>query len=151
MAAAENKTQENASDVHGFVEAVEHAGRREDAQVLLELFHKVTGESPKMWGDSLIGYGRYHYQYDSGREGDMLRTGFSPRKANLSIYIMGPYCDDETRARRDALLAKLGKHKMSKACLYITRLKNVDMAVLEQLLRDNWDYMNRTYPVQDKA
>ncbi|MEM1132906.1 MAG: DUF1801 domain-containing protein [Pseudomonadota bacterium] len=144
---AENKTQENDGDVNAFIDAVEHDGRREDARVLLDLFHKITGVEPKMWGSSIIGFGSYHYKYESGREGDMCRTGFSPRKANLSLYIMGPYCDDETRVKRDALLEKLGKHKMSKACLYITRLKNVDMAVLEQLIRDNWDYMNRTYAV----
>jgi hypothetical protein len=145
MAQAKNKTQENDGDVAAFIASVEHQGRREDAALLLQLFERVTGVQPKMWGGSIIGFGRYHYKYDSGREGDMCRTGFSPRKANLSIYIMGPYCDDETRARRDALLAQLGKHKMAKACLYITRLKNVDMAVLEQLIQDNWDYMNRAY------
>ncbi|MEO1045510.1 MAG: DUF1801 domain-containing protein [Pseudomonadota bacterium] len=146
MAQAELKTRENDSDVNAFVDTVEHEGRREDAKVLMQLFHKVTGEQPKMWGGSIIGYGRYHYKYDSGREGDMCRSGFSPRKANLSLYIMGPYCDDETRVKRDALLEKLGKHKMSKACLYITRLKNVDLDVLEQLIHENWDYMNRAYP-----
>jgi len=145
MAQAQNKTQQNDRDVSDFIDGVEHEGRREDARQLLALFGRVTGVEPKMWGDSLIGYGSYHYKYESGREGDMLRTGFSPRKVNLSIYIMGPYCDEETRKRRDALLAKLGKHKMSKACLYITRLKNVDLAILEQLISDNWDYMNATY------
>ncbi|WOE74506.1 DUF1801 domain-containing protein [Alterisphingorhabdus coralli] len=143
---AENKTQENDGDVNAFINAVEHDGRREDARVLLDLFHKVTGVEPKMWGDSIIGYGSYHYKYDSGREGDFLRTGFSPRKANLSLYIMGSAYDGEAQKKRDALLAKLGKHKMARACLYITRLKNVDMDVLEELIRDDWEHMQRKYP-----
>lgn len=146
MAQAQNKTQENDDDVNAFIAGVEHEGRRGDAKILLALFQTITGAVPKMWGGSIIGFGRYHYKYESGREGDFLRIGFSPRKANLSIYIMGPYCDDKTHQRRDALLAKLGKHKMAKACLYITRLKDVDMAVLEQLIRDNWNYMNLAFP-----
>ncbi len=146
MAQAQNKTTENDGDVAAFIDNVEHVGRREDAKVLLELFKDVTGEEPKMWGESIIGFGTYHYKYDSGREGDFLRTGFSPRKANLSIYIMGGYVDKAAGKRRDALLHKLGKHKMGKSCLYITRLKNIDIEVLEQLIRDSWHAMAKKYP-----
>ncbi len=146
MAQAQNKTTENDGDVNGFIDAVEHEGRREDARVLLALFQKVTGLPPRMWGGSIIGFGSYHYKYDSGREGDFLRTGFSPRKANLSIYIMGGYCSEEAKARRDDMLSRLGKHKMAKACLYVTRLKNIDLDVLEELIRDNMKYMDEVYP-----
>ena len=146
MAAAGNKTNENDGDVEAFIASVEHDGRRDDASVLLEIFERVTGLTPKMWGSNIIGFGSYHYKYDSGREGDFLRTGFSPRKANLSIYIMGGYINEEAKARRDEMLSRLGKHKMAKACLYVTRLKNIDLAVLEELIRDNMAYMEAVYP-----
>lgn len=146
MAATQNKTVETDTDVGAFIDAVEHFGRREDARILLDLFKRVTGLPPKMWGSSIIGFGSYHYKYASGREGDFLRTGFSPRKQNMSIYILSGYEDAAVKARRDAMLARLGKHKIAKACLYITQLKNIDLAVLESLLRDDIAYMNAKYP-----
>ena len=94
----------------------------------------------------MIGYGTYHYKYDSGREGDFLRTGFSPRKAKHSIYLMGGYCDEVTSATNEKLLSKLGKYSQGKSCLYINKLADVDLAVLEELVQVNWDAMNSVYP-----
>lgn len=143
---AENKTMPTQGSVAKFIEAVDHAGKRADAKVLDALFRKVTGKAPRMWGPTMIGYGSYHYRYDSGREGDFLRTGFSPRKAKHSIYLMGGYCDEVTSAKNEELLGKLGKHTTGKSCLYINKLADVDLAVLEELVRVNWEAMNRLYP-----
>lgn len=138
---AANKTQPSDADVRAFLEAVEHPVRRADALALDALFREITGWEPKLWGPSLVGYGSYHYVYESGREGDMLATGFSPRKANLSIYVMPGY------AEMDDLLGRLGKHKMGKACLYITRLADIDPEVLEAIIRRGLDNLRRQYPV----
>ena len=143
---SENKTQPTSRAVEDFIEAVAHDGKRADAKVLDALFRKVTGEEPRMWGLTMIGYGTYHYNYDSGREGDFLRTGFSPRKAKHSIYLMGSYCDDLTSKKNEKLLAQLGKYSSGKSCLYINKLADVDLSVLEQLVRVNWDAMNALYP-----
>ena len=120
---------------------------RGDQRELLALFQRVTGEQPKMWGESIVGFGSYHYKYDSGREGDWLRTGFSPRKANISIHLMGAYCTPEAQDEQQRLLEKLGPHKTGASCLYITRLARVDMDVLEQLIANNWTLMNERYPL----
>ncbi|MBH5322259.1 DUF1801 domain-containing protein [Aurantiacibacter sediminis] len=143
---AENKTKPTSVEVTEFIESVDHAGRREDAKVLDALFRRVTGEEPQIWGPSMIGYGTYHYKYDSGREGDFLRTGFSPCKAKHSVYLMGGYCEDVTAKRNEELLAKLGKHSRGKSCLYINKLADINLNVLEELVRVNWDAMNRVYP-----
>lgn len=143
---SENKTKPTPVTVDSYIDSVDHAGKREDAKVLDALFRKVTGEDPVMWGPSMIGYGSYHYKYDSGREGDFLRTGFSPRKAKHSIYLMGGYCDEATSKKNKELLDKLGKYSQGKSCLYINKLADVDLAVLEDLLRVNWETMNRIYP-----
>ncbi|EDL50133.1 DUF1801 domain-containing protein [Erythrobacter sp. SD-21] len=143
---AEAKTQITAVDPADFLAAVEPERKREEAGVLDELFRKITGEEPKMWGPSIIGYGQYRTTYDSGREVHWLRSGFSPRKAKHSLYLMGGYCDAEAGERRDALLAKLGKYKTGKSCLYINKLADVDMDVLEDLLRNDWAAMARKYP-----
>ena len=129
MAQAENKTQVTGADVTAFLEAVEHPTRWADGLALDALFRDVTGFTPRMWGPSIVGYGRYDYVYDSGREGSFLATGFSPRKANLSVYIMPGYQD------YSEILARLGKHKMGKSCLYITKLADVDTDVLKDLIR----------------
>ena len=139
---SENKTQATDVDPAAFIAGVEHPTRRADAQTLDALFRKVTGWEPKMWGPSIIGYGRYHYVYDSGREGDFLATGFSPRKSNLSLYIMPGYEDFGD------LLDRLGKHKKSKACLYINKLADVDLAVVEELIRAGIKDLNTRWPVQ---
>lgn len=125
---AENKTQITNVDPMDFIAAVEHPTRRADAEVLVELMQRVTGCKPKMWGPSIIGFGRYHYTYDSGREGDFLITGFSPRKSNLSVYIMPGYTNFQEQ------LDRLGKHKTAKSCLYINKLADIDLDVLEELV-----------------
>ena len=139
MAKNENKTQPTDVSPADFIASVEHDRRREDAEVLLKWFEDVTGYAPKMWGSSLIGYGRYHYKYDSGREGDMLVTGFSPRKANLVMYIMPGYRDMGEK------LARLGKHKLGKSCLYINKLADIDMDVLREIVEDGVAYMTEHY------
>ena len=143
---SDNKTKPTVVAPDAFIAAIEHDAKREDAKVLDAMFRRVTGEAPAMWGDTMIGYGSYHYNYDSGREGDFFRTGFSPRKAKHSIYLMGGYCDEVTGKKNDALLAKLGKHKTGKSCLYVNKLADVDMDVLEELVRVNWEAMSRVYP-----
>ena len=146
MAQAQNKTTENEGDVEAFIASVAHDGRREDARILLDLFKKVTGLPPKMWGASIIGFGSYHYKYDSGREGDMARAGFSPRKAKMVLYLMGGYINPPTKAKMDALREKLGKHKIGKSCLYLGRLSNVDLEVLAEMVAVDLVYMNEKYP-----
>ncbi len=144
MAKADNKTKSTAASVEAFLGSVEHDTRRTDGFALLELFNRVTGLKPKMWGPSIIGYGRYHYKYASGREGDFLITGFSPRKGALSIYIMPGYRDMSEK------LARLGKHKIGKSCLYINKLADIDLSVLEEIVLDGIAYMKTNYKVFDE-
>ena len=134
---AEIKTKPTQADVDDFIASVEKPVRRADARVLRDLMERVTGEPATMWGPSIVGFGSYHYRYASGHEGDACRLGFSPRSANLVLYV-GGFPDYE------ALLAKLGKHKRSKACLYLNKLADVDMAVLEEIAR-------RTYQATEGA
>lgn len=146
MAKAELKTQANEADVDAFIATAQPERRQEEARQLVDLFRRITGEEPRMWGPSIIGFGSYDYKYDSGREGTMCRTGFSPRKAKLSLYLMGAYCTPEAQAEQERLFGLLGKHSVGKSCLYINRLEQVDMDILEQLIRNNWDLMNERYP-----
>ena len=139
---AENKTQPTTQSVADFIGAVDHPVRRADAEALDAMFRRVTGWQPRMWGPTIIGYGQYHYTYDSGRAGDFLATGFSPRKANLSVYIMPGYADF------GGILARLGKHKIGKSCLYINKLADVDMAVLEELVQAGLKDLAAKWPVQ---
>jgi hypothetical protein len=118
-----------AADVDAFLEAVPDENRRADAYALLELMRSVTGESPMMWGPSIVGFGSYHYRYESSRTGDAPLAGFSPRKANLVVYLVGGF-----EHRYPKLLEQLGPHKTGKACLYLKRLGNVDLDVLRQLV-----------------
>ncbi len=134
-----NKTVPTKASVTQFISAVPHDGRKADAKKLLALFKEITGEKPVMWGDSIVGFGQYHYKYASGREGDMCMTGFSPRKGNLSLYVMDGFKD------RDSLLAKLGKHKTSVACLYINKLADVDEKVLRQLIKKSYQHMQKAH------
>jgi len=124
---ADNKTKPNKLSVAAFIDALPDQTRRADAKALVKLMQRATGEKPKMWGPAIIGFGSYHYRYDSGREGDMPLLGFSPRKAATVLYRMTVFNDSE------ALLAKLGKHTTGKGCLYIKRLADVDQQVLEAL------------------
>lgn len=143
---SEPKTQITPVDPAAFIAGVEPARRREEAAILDALFRKVTGEKPLMWGPSIVGYGQYRTTYASGRDVHWMRTGFSPRKAKLSLYLMGGYCDEVAGTERDALLARLGKHSTGKSCLYINKLADIDLGVLEQLLAADWAAMQRTYP-----
>ncbi|MEO0371405.1 MAG: DUF1801 domain-containing protein [Pseudomonadota bacterium] len=141
---SDKKIQATPLDPAAFIASVDHPRRRADAQVLLPFFQKVTGFEPVMWGTSMIGYGLYHYRYDSGREGDFLATGFAPRKASMSINIMPGYQD------YGDILARLGPHKMGKSCLYVTRLDRIDMAVLQELVQAGLRDLKSMYPVFPK-
>jgi len=134
------KTTPNDKSVTKFLKSVENDKRRADGQEVLKLFEEVTGMEPRMWGDSIVGFGSYHYTYASGREGDWMLTGFSPRKQSLTLYIMDGF--DEY----DKLLAKLGKHKLGKSCLYINKLEDVDQDVLKQLIQKSVEHMQKTNP-----
>lgn len=138
---AENKTQVMRVSVADFIAAVEHPTRAADAKLLDQMFRDITGWQPQMWGPTIIGYGQYHYTYESGRSGDFLATGFSPRKSNLSVYIMPGYADF------GSVLARLGKHKIGKSCLYINKLADVDLKVLEELIRAGLDDLGKHWPV----
>ncbi|MCB9792451.1 MAG: DUF1801 domain-containing protein [Alphaproteobacteria bacterium] len=137
---SENKTQPTDADVLAFLSAVEHPGKRADALALHQMMQEISGEPGRMWGSSIVGYGQYHYRYDSGREGDFMRVGFSPRKANISLYIMPGF------EIAGELMGKLGKHKTGKSCLTIHKLADVDASVLRQLIRLSLDEMARRYP-----
>jgi len=141
---AENKTQITNVDPDDFVASVAHSTRRADAEALVEMMQRVTGCAPKMWGPSIVGFGRYHYHYDSGREGDFMLTGFSPRKANLVIYTMPGYEDSGEQ------LAALGKHKLGKSCLYINKLADVDLGVLEDIIAEGVATMRAKYETWDE-
>ncbi len=144
MAKYETKTKPTAIEPATFIEAVGNPVQREDAKAIDAMFRRVTGEEPRMWGPSMIGYGHYHYRYDSGHEGDAMRIGFAPRKAELVLYVLG--VDPERQAEEDALLARLGKHRTGKCCLYVRRLDQVDEAVLEQIAMLSWQTMAKRYP-----
>ena len=135
---AELKTQPHEGSVEAFLNGVEEDGKREDAFALLKLMEEVTGEAATMWGDSIVGFGSYHYRYASGREGDWFLTGFSPRKRNLTVYIMAGFDEYE------ALLEKLGKFKTGKSCLYVKRLADVDLDVLRELVRQSAEHVAAT-------
>src|SRR5882762_9929084 len=125
---ADNKTKPTKASVAAYIAALTDQAKRADAKVLVKLMQSATGEKPKMWGPSIIGFGTYHYTYDSGREGDMPLVGFSPRKAATVLYNVRAFNDDE------ALLPKLGKHTTGKGCLYIKRLADVNQTVLEAMV-----------------
>jgi hypothetical protein len=124
----DNKTKPTKSSVAAFIDAITDPAKRADAKALVRLMQNAAGEKPKMWGSSIVGFGSYHYRYDSGREGDMPLIGFSPRKAATVLYNM--ICSSDSKA----LLAKLGKHTTGKGCLYIKKLADVDQQVLEAMV-----------------
>ena len=125
---AQNKTTQNDDSVDAFLNRVEDESRRDDCQELVAIMQRVSGEPPKMWGPSIIGFGSYHYTYESGREGDMPVVGFSPRKNDLTLYLYGGI------ASQGDLLKQLGKHKTGKGCLYIKKLADVDLAALGDVI-----------------
>ena len=127
---AENKTMPTPADVKTFLDSVADEGKRKDSLALLEIMRRATGLEPVMWGPSIVGFGRYHYRYASGREGDTFYAGFSPRKNALTVYVAGGL------EPHRSLVEKLGKHTTGVGCLYIKRLSDVDLAALEQLVRE---------------
>lgn len=137
---AENKTKETKANVDNFINATKDENVIKDCQTLIKMMKSVTKEEPKMWGPSIIGFGKYHYKYATGREGDMCLTGFSPRKGKLSIYLL---CDLESQRE---LLDKLGKHKNGKSCLYVKSLKDVDLKILKELVTVSVKYTKDKYP-----
>lgn len=140
---AEQKTKPGSGDVAAFIEGIEDAGKRADAQALIALMSEVSGEPPVLWG-TMVGFGQYHYRYETGHEGDSFLVGFAPRKAEFSIYLMGTYFP-EVAEKREALLARLGKHRMGKACLYVKRLSDVDVGVLRELAEISVGELRRAY------
>jgi Domain of unknown function (DU1801) len=143
---AEAKTTITDVAVGTFIASVEPPAKRADAQVLDALFRKVTGEVPRMWGPSIIGYGEYRTTYDSGRAVHWMRSGFSPRKAKHSLYFMGGYCDPVTGSGRDEKLTRLGKYTTGKSCLYVNKLADIDLSVLEEIIAADWAAMLRLFP-----
>lgn len=140
----EAKTKPTESSVSAYLDAIEDEGRRKDCKELAKLMTKVTGCKPKMWGTSIVGFDQYHYKYASGHQGDACIVGFSSRKGDLSVYMFAGYEGAE------GLLAELGKHKLGRACLYLKRLSDVRMPVLEKLLARAVAEIRRRYPAAPK-
>jgi hypothetical protein len=136
---AEPKTKKTRASVNEFLQQIEDPDQRKDAKAIVKLMREVTGARPKMWGPSIIGFGDYHYVYESGREGDWFLTGFSPRKGKTSIYTLCGF--DKSKA----LLKKLGKHKTSKSCLYIKSLQDIDLDVLREIVERSIEETKRIY------
>lgn len=136
---AEQKTKPTEQSVEAFLDKLPSEQARDDCYALIKLMKKVTGSPAKMWGPSIIGFGQYHYKYDSGHEGYACLTGFSPRKTALTLYVMGS-------PDHAGLLQKLGKHKASKGCVYVKRLADIDMKVLEEVVRESVNAVKKKYP-----
>jgi len=136
---ADNKTRPTGASVSAFINAIEEPQTRADVRKLAAMMKKATGSRPKLWGAGIVGYGSYRYRYHSGREGEFMITGFSPRKQALTIYIMPGF------SRYDALMARLGKYRTGKSCLYLRRLADVDEAVLQQLITQSVADMRAKY------
>ena len=134
----EVKTKQTGMSVDAFIEGVDPK-RQEDCRIMLELMREITGEEPAMWGPSIIGFGSYHYKYDSGHEGDAILTGFSPRKQAFTIYIMPGF------SRYQSCLDKLGRHKTGKSCLYLKKLADVDLSILRKLIQESVATMVKMY------
>ncbi len=137
---AELKTKRTDDDVAAFIASIEDDTKRADSEQLVELLSTVTGEPAAMWGKSIVGFGSYHYVYESGREGDWFTIGFSPRKQSLTLYVMSGFAD------YGHLLERLGKHTTGKSCLYVKRLEDIDMDVLTELATKSVAYIEDTYP-----
>ncbi|MFK7953876.1 MAG: DUF1801 domain-containing protein [Ekhidna sp.] len=136
---AELKTKPTGDNLNHFINSVEPEWKRDDSKVLLEMLERISGQKPQMWGASIIGYGSYHYKYESGREGDWFLTDFSPRKQNMTVYLVGGFEGVEH------LLEKLGKHKVSVGCLYFKRLADIDTSILDQLVRHSITTLKERY------
>jgi len=136
---SEPKTRKTNASVEEFLAAVTHDKRREDCRAVVEIMREITGEAPVLWGDSLIGFGSYHYTYESGREGDWPLTAVSPRKQSLTLYIMPGF------ARYEALMAKLGKYKTGKSCLYVNKLEDIHLPTLRRLIAQSVEHIAKRY------
>ena len=137
---AKNKTTETSIDVNEFINNVENEKRRTDSFTLLEIFKSVTGFEPKMWGPTMIGFGKYHYKYESGHEGDAPLAGFAPRKDSLVLYFATEF------ENRDVLLSQLGKYKSSKVCVYAKKLEDLDLQILREMIRNSMAHVKKLYP-----
>lgn len=126
------KTKPSKASAIKYIKSVDHPTRQKDGLTLLELMTEITGEKPVMWGGSIIGFGSYHFKYASGREGDWMKTGFSPRKSNISLYIMNGFDEYES------LLSQLGKHKTGNSCLYINKLADIDIEILKEMIHHSF-------------
>jgi hypothetical protein len=136
---ADNRTKVSEASVAKHIASIENEALRGDCAALVKLMSKWTGEKPRMWGPSIVGFGSYHYKYESGREGDSCATGFAARKNEIAVYLVAE------GSGQDDLLARLGKHKMGKACLYIRRLAGIDLAVLEKVVKGSLAEVRRRY------
>lgn len=139
MAKSQNKTVENDGSVDDFLNGVKDETKKADSLKIKSMMEEVSGETAKMWGGSIVGFGNYHYKYESGREGDFMKIGFSPRAQNLTLYIMPGF------GRYEDLMSKLGKHKIGKSCLYVKKLADVDEVVLKELMTESYGYMTEKY------
>lgn len=139
---SEPKTKPNNSSVTDFINSIEGAQKKQDCMRLTSIFVEQTNEKPRMWGDSIVGFGQYHYKSDrSGQEGDWMLTGFSPRKQNLTIYILNGFADYQD------LLSRLGKHKTSVSCLYLNKLSDIDLSVLAELIAHSYASMKNIHNI----
>lgn len=137
-----NKTVFTEDSVTDFIDQVSDAQQRSDSYALIDLMQQCSGKAPRMWGSSIVGFGEYHYKYNSGHEGDAPVIGFSPRKAALSVYV---YCDT---IRQQKLLDKLGKFKMGKACIYVKKLEHIDLDVLREMIADTLAFIDQKYGIK---
>ena len=137
---AELKTKPSDMNVDALLDAIPDETRRRDCRSIAKLMEKLTGSRPQLWGTSIVGFGTYHYRYASGREGDWFITGFAPRKNDLTLYILSGF------TRFEDLMSRLGRHKTGKSCLYIRRLEDIDMKVLEELIRESVQYVRQNNP-----
>ncbi len=137
---SENKTKPTEASVETYLAAIADPARQQDCRELVKLMTRVSKQPPKMWGPGIVGFGSYHYKYESGREGDMCLAGFSSRKGDISVYLTNEF------ENRDELLAQLGKHKMAKACLYLRKLSDINLKILEQLISGSIAETKRRYP-----
>lgn len=137
---AKNKTTETSANVHEFIDSIKDETKRNDSLMMIDLIKKQSGLEPKMWGPSIVGFGKYHYKYDSGREGDGPLIGFSPRASALTLYLSGQF------ENRDELLGKLGKHKTDKGCIYIKKLSDISTTILEEMITNHIKHINEIYP-----
>ncbi len=141
--AKENKTKPTEVSVEDFVNSVENEQKRKDSFVLIERMKKITGKEPKMWGPSIIGFGKYHYKYKSGHQGDAPLCGFSPRKSAISLYVFTGL------ERHEYLLEVLGKFTMGKACIYVKKLSDIDLDVMGKIIRETTKFLKEKYEVED--